>query len=242
MPDTTPKYIFFIVALAFAVLVVLTFQVVFVRIQLSKYDQDDYYKQLLVKNEYVNNVESCSNFGVYAVTVETSLIQIINHGDLLNKAVASVQLPLYVYTIPTKNGFQSIEYVNYDVIFLPLTKSPGTARLVNDILKQRVDYVTWSSNLFRISVCSDYKDKMQEYLLSNGYGDTYKAMENMSIIVLTKIPSLDSLKEADYQFGESIDSSTPATIIHSFIGTSQSSIDFGSFSDAAMLHLVGYKV
>ena len=57
-----PSYLYYILAFAVALALILLVQVIYVRIKLSKYTKDEYYKQLLVKNEY-NNTQStaCSN-------------------------------------------------------------------------------------------------------------------------------------------------------------------------------------
>lgn len=237
-----PSYVYYIVAVLVVAVVMLLFQIIYIRVHLSKYSKDDYYKQLIVKNEFQSNGQSCSNLGVYAVTVVTNLVQIINQGVLLGLASSSIQLPAFVYSIPTSSGFQSIEYTNRDIVLLPLTKSPGSSRLVNDILGQRVDYITWASNVFRASVSMDYKDRMQEFMLSNGYDELFESLDGITIIVLTKIPSLATLKDADYTFGESIDNNTPATIIYSIIGSSQNTLDLVALSERPVIHMIGYKI
>ena len=237
-----PGYVYYFLAVVLALVVIVIIQVIYVRVQLSKYSKDDYYKQLMVKNEYVTTQNQvCSNFSVYAWQIDTVLAKLMNENAIRLGFTTQMDLPKYFYTIPTSGSFKTIEYTSSDLYFVPLvTSSIATTRFINDCISQNVDYVSWHAGLFRVQAMQDFKDKMSTYLSSKSLDSITSMLDKCTVIVLARVPSLASLKEIDYALSQELDENAPDSVIHSFVGDSRGEFDASSLANS--LHVIGYKV
>jgi len=232
-----------LLAIGLILLVVLGVQVLYIKTLIGKYSKDDYYKQLLVKNEYVEQQTQtmCSNFGVYGWQINTSLAKYINEPSMKAQLIHLIKLPAFFYSVPTKLGLQTVEFPTTDVYFIPLAStSPATERFVADVLANRVDYVTWQTGLFRSAYLANFKDKVTEFLEFKGFKNVVGMLNNVKVIALCKVPTLSMLKEFDYSFAQSIDETVPDTLIQSFIGDSRQELDIENLP--VSLQVVGYKI
>lgn len=241
MPELAASTLYYIITALVVVLVILVVQVVYVRTSLAKYTRDDYYKQLLVKNEYTTTQDqSCSNFGIYAWPIDTFLAKLLNAPGMRKMAALKVAAPSYFYSVPSKAGFQTIEYASTDVYYIPLVgASTATSKFMNDLLSKRVDYVTWQGGLFRVAPAVDYKQKMHKYLSEKSFDNVISMLDSVSIIALIAIPTLSKLKEQDYAFAEKLDETSPDTIVYSFIGDSRSELVVDALPNS--FHVFAYK-
>lgn len=240
-----PLYIYYILAGLLVVVVILVIQVMHVRSSLATYSKDDYYKQLLVKNEYTStqSTTACSNFGVYALQVDTAIAKHLNSGVIHTYASNKIDTPKFFYSVPTpKNGIMSIEYKSRNINFLPLkAKSASTSRLVNDMLGGRVEFITWQKGMFRVVLAPSFKEDMKEFFETKGFDNVRKALDDVVVVVLVKLPTLSELAEDNYVLSQMLErGNAPDGIIHTFIG--QSTLEFNVDALPNGLHVIGYKI
>jgi hypothetical protein len=222
---------------AVLLLVVLIMQIVNVRGLLKTYSKDDYYKQILVKNEY-NTVQatSCSNIGIYGWQIDTILAGLLS--NISAQINTTVKMPSFFYSVPTTSGIRTIEYSTSEIFYIPiLSSSPATTRFVNDVLSNKIDYVTWSAGLFRPVYVPDFSQQMLPYLTKAKYNNIIQLLETNSVIALCKIPSMTLLKTMDFDLAQSTDVLSDTTL-QSFLGDSR-----GNILDLPnSLHIIGYKL
>lgn len=240
-----PSHIYFIIAGLLLLVAVLLVLVINVRSNLAKYSKDDYYKQLLVKNEYTTTqtTAACSNFGVYALQVDTAIAKHLNSGVIHTFAATKLAVPSFFYSVPTpKNGIMSVDYKSRKVNFLPVkAKSPTTSRFVTDILAGRVDFITWQKGMFRVTIASAFKDDMKEFFDKKGFQNVAKALDDVVVLMLIKLPTLSDLAEQDYALSQILaQGKAPNSIIQSFIG--ESTVEFAVDSLPNGMHVIGYKI
>lgn len=233
--------LYIIISCVIILIVILCFQVVYVRTQLYKYIKDDYYKQLLVKNKYVEEqtLQRCSNFGIYTWQINTALATYLNDSALKSQLLSIIKRPSFFYSVPTKIGLQSVEVPSEDMYFIPIIKdSPTSHRFINDMLANRVDYVTWQTGLYRASYLTTFKDDVKDFLELKGLTNITSLLETSKIIALSKIPHLSTIREINYEMSESIPDNAPDHLIQSFIGDSRQEINISNLPNN--LQVVGY--
>lgn len=240
-----PSHIYFIIAGLLLLVAILLVLVINVRSNLAKYSKDDYYKQLLVKNEYTTTqtMATCSNFGVYALQIDTAIAKHLNSGVIHTFATTKLAVPSFFYSVPTpKNGIMTVDYKSRKINFLPVkAKSPATSRFVNDVIAGRVDFITWQKGIFRVTVASSFKEDMKEFFDTKGFQNVAKALNDVVVLMLIKLPTLAELGEQDYALSEIISNGkAPNSIIQSFIG--ESTLEFNVDSLPNGMHVIGYKI
>lgn len=223
-------------------LIILFIQIIYIRTKLAKYSQEDYYKQLLVKNKYVDEqtYQQCSNFNVYIWQINSTLASYLND-TTYKPQIQTILKPIsFLYSVPTKIGLQSVSVVSTNLFFIPLVNSPPTSRFINDCLSKRIDYITCQYGVYRCLYMPDFKNQMGEFFTYQGLKTVDKSLDNTSIIVLSKLPTISAIREINFELQEAIDDSTPDILIQSFAGDSRS--DFPSTELPNVLQVFGYII
>ena len=218
---------------------ILIVQVVYVRIKLGRYSNDDYYKQLLVKSEYEKQNEGvCSNISIYAWEIDKSLSMVLNQKEIKAKAQASVKLPEQIYIIPSADGKkQAVTYYPQEFEILALVANPASVRFVNDVAQKKVDYITFGNLLYRVDVVTDYETKISEFL-TYANRDALPLLKNKYFVALIPIPSWNQLSMNNFDM---INIKKTDISIQGFIASSSpNAIDLSNLP--TYLHVIGYRV
>ena len=233
-----PSILYIVLALVVLIAVVVMIQVVYVRMKLSKYSNDDYYKQMLVKNEYqdTQSINACSNLGIYGMEIDATLTATLNSNAVKLSTQNTFALPSYHYTLPIGDKFASVEHTPTTYITIALIAGAAASRLTNDIAARKVDYVTWGQSLYRIAHFPDYSDKVPDA----------KKIPNRVYIALIPIPTLNELARHTNSAAQSTltATSTNQPVITSFLSSSASAITqpLDLTKLPSLMQVVGYAV
>lgn len=238
IPEGSNTLYYIILAALLVVLVILAIQVIYVRLSLAKYSKEEYYKQLLVKNEYVSQQtkDMCSNFGVYALQIDTNLARSLNSGFVYNHAIDTIKIEPIHYTVPINSGYVTVEYRSHQVHYLPINTSvAATSRFINDYLANKIEYITWNANLFRIVYIPNFADQVKLLYETKHLQKHY--FDGKDIFALIKIPTISELALYNSTLASS---SNLSPVLKSFIGDSSGVFDATILPEA--VHVIGYKV
>jgi hypothetical protein len=223
-------------------LIILLVQIIYIQTKLTKYSKDDYYKQLLVKNRYVEEqtYQQCSNFNIYVWQINSTIANYLNDVTLKPQIQTILKPISFLYSVPTKIGLQSVSVVSTDLFFIPLVNSPPTTRFINDFLSKRIDYISCQYGVYRCSYLQDFKSQMGDFFMYKGLKTVENSLDNTSIIVLSKLPTISAIKQINFELQEAIDDSTPDILIQSFAGDSRQ--DFPATELPNVMQVFGYII
>lgn len=242
--------IYILIAVATLVFIVMAIMIANISNRLSKYSRDDYYKQALVKNDYVINQDACSNFAIYALSIDTNITADINRSLLAGYANGRISLPTHFYTIPKPRSSTAssapetitIEYTPTAPYYIALkNNTPSNTRLVEDILGKRIEYLTLGPGIYRVSIINNYHGIMSSFLKENNYTNLASKLAEAAVIALTRIPTFDELKSSSEELSSAdTPANQPQQIIHMFIGNPLHVIE--SRDIHPLTHAIGYRI
>jgi hypothetical protein len=191
-------YALIAVGVVFTVCILL--QIVYIRVSISKFQSQDYYKQALVNNDLdLTGMDRVNGMNIYSLQVIQDLSMMLNTTSVQQYLSDQAVLPDMTLPIMYAGSLHSASFKPSSFSFLVLKKTASSEKLVEDITNNKVNYLTFSGLTCPVLASLRISEAVMKYFTSEiSSPDVKERLDVCKIIVCIQPPTYNELIPAGY--------------------------------------------
>lgn len=185
------------IILAFIIVVLIVavvLQIVYIRVELSKYALKDHSKQAIANSRVNDLIDRQNNFNMYAIQVDMYLCTMLNNGDFLDNVKALVPLPEIPISLRIFENPVNKSITPDDFYLLALRRSQSTRELFASIENKKVNFLNIAGFTFHV----DIMNNLYDYIKSS-YPNLTESFDNCVVIFLGFTPTYENMLPSEYK-------------------------------------------
>ena len=229
-----------LIAVAVILFVLVVMQIIYIRVTISKYTDNDYYKQALETSDPdAATKDRINGMNLYSLQFIPSVISSLNRDSIQQYVHENAPLPKLSLPILYSGAIHSMTYYPKAFSFIVLQRTAAAEKLHTDILTGAVTYLTFAGITCPVTASDKLQDAIKSYASTNDL-DLKSALVDKIVIIAVHPPKYDELIPGGYTYD------TEATYdLISFTGSTltDSLQDLISrISNTTITHALGYRI
>ena len=241
---TSVSHIMFVpvaIAISTVLFVLVVMQIVYIRVTISKYADNDYYKQALELSPDPDAAtkDRINGMNLYSLQFNPSLTSNLNRDSIQAYVLEHAPLPKLSLPILYSGATHSMTYSPKAFSFIVFQKTAASEKLLADVLTGAVTYLTFAGLTCPVTASQKLQDAIATYAMNND-PDLKASLLNKVVLIAVQPPKYDELIPGGYTY----DSEAKYDLI-SFTGSSlTTSLQqlTTSISNTTITHVLGYRV
>jgi hypothetical protein len=138
-------------------------QLVYIRVELSKYALMDHSKQAMANTRAHDIYDRQNNFNLFAVQVDLYMTTVVNNGDLIHTMQKDLTIPELPISIRIFDNPINMSITPENIYFLALKKSESSIELFTAVLNQKINFMIIAGRVYNVSIMPGLQEFLMKY-------------------------------------------------------------------------------